>query len=117
MYVSVPSSIGAHCPYFQKGYGLLVVWNQPYGVWTDVEVIVAGQNRTVHQNVEQSVNISGLQPATTYHGSVTVLSDSLYGATSRSETFYFSCITDPRGECGHISTPTLNCITILGQPY
>lgn len=117
MYVSVPSRIGAHCPYFQKGYGILVVWNQPYGVWTDVEVIVAGQNHTVHQDAEQSVIMSGLQPATTHHVSVTVLSASLSGPPSRSETFNFSCLTDPRGECRHIFPPTLNCITIPGQPY
>lgn len=105
VYVSVPSRIGAHCPYFQKGHGILVVWNQPYGVWTDVEVIVAGQNHTVHQDAEQSVIMSGLQPATTHHVSVTVLSASLSGPPSRSETFNFSCLTDPRGECRHIFPP------------
>lgn len=105
VYVSVPSRIGAHCPYFQNGHGILVVWNQPYGVWTDVEVIVAGQNHTVHQDAEQSVIMSGLQPATTHHVSVTVLSASLSGPPSRSETFHFSCLTDPRGECRHIFPP------------
>lgn len=108
VYVPVPSNIGAHCPYFSNGYGIQVVWERPYGVWTSVEVTVGGQNHTIHRDAEQSLNINGFQPATTHQVSVTVLSASPSGPPSRSEVFVFSCLTDPRGECRNMS-PSLNC--------
>lgn len=100
--VSVPSKIKARCPYFNKGYSILVVWEQPIGVWSEVEINVNGKDYTVHRDSEQSLNINGVKPATTHDVSVTVLSSSHTGPPTRSETFRFPCRTDPRGECRHI---------------
>lgn len=99
----MPSKTKAHCPYFDKGYSILVVWEWPEGVSTEVVITVDGTNYTVHRDTEPRLNINGFKPATTHDVSVTVLSSSHTGPPTRSETFRFSCKTDPRGEYSHIS--------------
>ncbi|XP_050922375.1 receptor-type tyrosine-protein phosphatase H isoform X9 [Lates calcarifer] len=88
-----PSSVSAHCDYLGAGYSISVVWIKPNGVWTQVEVNVSGQSHPVPANGEQSIQISGFQPARTYE--VTV--DTLSGHVRSSAPYVFLCDTDPRG--------------------
>lgn len=89
----MPSNIVARCKYWAAGYSIFVVWDKPYGVWTAVEVSVRGQNYTIEEDDEQSLNVSGFLPARTYEVSVASLS----GPWRKSEPYVFSCLTDPRG--------------------
>lgn len=94
LFHSGPSSVSAHCDYLGAGYSISVVWIKPNGVWTQVEVNVSGQSHPVPANGEQSIQISGFQPARTYE--VTV--DTLSGHVRSSAPYVFLCDTDPRGE-------------------
>ncbi|XP_053270120.1 receptor-type tyrosine-protein phosphatase H isoform X3 [Pleuronectes platessa] len=91
----LPPSLSAHCEYSDGGYSILIVWDKPAGVWTEVEVNVSGQNHRVPQNGEQQTKIPGFSPAREYVVSL----DSLSGNQQvRSyEPFVFLCSTDPRG--------------------
>lgn len=89
---SVPSNTVARCKYWAAGYSIFVVWDKPRGVRTAVEVIARGQKYKIEGDGEQSLTVSGFQPARTYEVSVTSLSESV-----RSEPYVFSCLTDPRG--------------------
>ena len=91
---SVPPSLKAYCEYSGGGYSILVVWDKPAGVWTEVEVNVSGQTHKVPQNGEQQTKISGFSPARTYVVSL----DSLSGPARSYEPLVFKCSTDPRGE-------------------
>lgn len=113
----MPSNIKASCPYFNKGYSILVVWEKPVGVWTHVEILVNGKNYTESQSDKQSLTISGVKPATTHDVSVTVLSKPPAAPSTSSETFRFKCKTDPRGACRHnFFFSYFDDIAIHGQP-
>ncbi|XP_040923282.1 receptor-type tyrosine-protein phosphatase H-like isoform X3 [Toxotes jaculatrix] len=87
-----PPSLRAHCEYSEAGYSIMIAWNKPEGVWTEVEVNVTGQTHFANEG-EQYIKISGFQPAKTYEVSV----DSLSGTVRSYEPFVFLCSTDPRG--------------------
>lgn len=92
--LTVPSYLTAHCEHVDAGYSVYVVWSEPRGVWTSVEVNVSGHTRSVLPNEKQEVKISGFQPARNYEVSL----HSKSGQRSSGEPFVFSCLTDPRGE-------------------
>ncbi|KAM3591984.1 uncharacterized protein V6R79_010785 [Siganus canaliculatus] len=80
----------AQCHYWANGYSVRIVWDEPKGVFTEVEVNVAGQT---HNTSENHIIIPGFQPARTYSVSVVSLS-----GTKRSQTpVALLCKTDPRG--------------------
>ncbi|XP_060950407.1 receptor-type tyrosine-protein phosphatase H-like [Limanda limanda] len=91
----LPPSLSGHCEYSEAGYSILVVWDKPDGVWTEVEVKVSGQTHKVPQNGEQQTKIPGFSPAREYVVSL----DSVSGnpAVRSYEPFVFLCSTDPRG--------------------
>ncbi|XP_034427241.1 receptor-type tyrosine-protein phosphatase H-like isoform X1 [Hippoglossus hippoglossus] len=91
--IVLPPSLNAHCEYSENGYSILIVWDKPDGVWTEVEVNVSGQTHMVPQNGEQHTKISGFSPARTYVVSL----DSLSGYARSYEPLVFLCSTDPRG--------------------
>ncbi|XP_062269980.1 receptor-type tyrosine-protein phosphatase H-like isoform X2 [Platichthys flesus] len=89
----LPPSLSGRCEYSDGGYSILIVWDKPAGVWTEVEVNVSGQNKKVPQNGEQQTKIPGFSPAREYVVSL----DSLSGNQRSYEPFVFLCYTDPRG--------------------
>ncbi|XP_049916554.1 receptor-type tyrosine-protein phosphatase H-like isoform X2 [Epinephelus moara] len=88
----MPPMLSAHCKYWAAGYSILIVWNEPEGVWTDVDVNVMGDSHIVADNGQRQLTIHGVQPARTYKVSLTSLS-----GPERSYEFVFQCSTDPRG--------------------
>ncbi|XP_034716486.1 receptor-type tyrosine-protein phosphatase H-like isoform X2 [Etheostoma cragini] len=88
-----PPYVRGHCEYWAAGYSVSVVWNEPEGVWTSVEVSVSGETHTVNRNVERQLIISGFLPARTYEVSLASLS----GTVRSLDPFVFLCLTDPRG--------------------
>lgn len=58
-----------------------------------MEVSVKGHKYIVEEGGDQSLHVSGFQPARTYKVSVASLS----GPSRKSEPYVFSCLTDPRG--------------------
>lgn len=86
--------LSAHCKNWAAGYSILIVWNEPEGVWTDVEVNVTGGSHIVADNGQRQLTIPGFLPARTYEVSLTSLS----GLERSYEPFVFQCSTDPRGE-------------------
>ncbi|XP_033467887.2 receptor-type tyrosine-protein phosphatase H-like isoform X1 [Epinephelus lanceolatus] len=89
----MPPMLSAHCKYWAAGYSILIVWNEPEGVWTDVEVNVMGDSHIVADNGQRQLTIPGFLPARTYEVSLTSLS----GLERSYEPFVFQCSTDPRG--------------------
>ncbi|XP_075949723.1 receptor-type tyrosine-protein phosphatase H-like isoform X2 [Anarhichas minor] len=88
----LPAYLSAECEYWAAGYSVSIVWNNPEGVWTSVEVNVSGETHPVPGN-DKHLRISGFQPAKTYEVSLALLS----GTVKSHEPFVFSCLTDPRG--------------------
>ncbi|KAM8836534.1 receptor-type tyrosine-protein phosphatase H-like isoform 2-T2 [Spinachia spinachia] len=89
----LPSHLTARCEYFDRGYSVFVVWGEPLGVWTSVEVNVSGRTHPVLPNEQPHLQISGFLPARRYEVSLYLKS----GQQSSGEPFVFSCLTDPRG--------------------
>nr|XP_020461985.1 tenascin-N-like [Monopterus albus] len=116
-----PPDLQARCDYMASGYSVLIVWNKPDGVWTEIEVNVTGKTYTVSEKGEQQISISGFLPAKTYEVSI----GSLSGTVRSYEPYVFSCSTDPRGEfemnillCGNsisVCFLMLNCNNIFSS--
>ncbi|XP_030622917.1 receptor-type tyrosine-protein phosphatase eta [Chanos chanos] len=80
---------GLRCEYSSGGYALALVWGDPVGKRTGVQVNMSGKSFTENGN---RLEIPGQQPAQWYHLTVTSLSGEM-----RSESVSISCQTDPRG--------------------
>uniref|UniRef100_A0A3B4XPX7 protein-tyrosine-phosphatase n=1 Tax=Seriola lalandi dorsalis TaxID=1841481 RepID=A0A3B4XPX7_SERLL len=89
----LPPSLSARCDYWDAGYSIIIVWNKPEGVVTEVEVNVTGQSHKALATEEHKIKISGFQPAKIYEVSLSSLS----GTVRSYEPFVFLCSTDPRG--------------------
>ncbi|XP_042363483.1 receptor-type tyrosine-protein phosphatase H-like isoform X5 [Plectropomus leopardus] len=89
----IPPLLSGHCEYWAAGYSLYIVWDNPKGVWTSVEVNVMGQSHTQLANGEQYLILSGFQPARKYEVSITSIS----GTVRSYKPYVFQCLTDPRG--------------------
>ncbi|XP_077959782.1 receptor-type tyrosine-protein phosphatase H isoform X3 [Gasterosteus aculeatus] len=106
----LPSYLTAHCEHVDAGYSVYVVWSEPRGVWTSVEVNVSGHTRSVLPNEKQEVKISGFQPARNYEVSL----HSKSGQRSSGEPFVFSCLTDPRGViAGAVFAVLIFCLLVF----
>ncbi|XP_028287396.1 receptor-type tyrosine-protein phosphatase H-like isoform X2 [Parambassis ranga] len=89
-----PSALlNARCEYWAGGYSVYIVWDNPVGVLTAVEVNVKDKSSLLHEDDEQHVIIPGFQPAKTYQVTLTSLS----GSIRSSYPSVFPCYTDPRG--------------------
>ncbi|KAL3051374.1 hypothetical protein OYC64_001598 [Pagothenia borchgrevinki] len=89
----VPPYLSARCEYSAAGYSMSIIWNKPEGIWTSVEVNVTGKTHKKLENGEQSLDISGFQPARKYEMSIASVS----GDVRSDKALVFSCFTDPRG--------------------
>ncbi|XP_054454958.1 receptor-type tyrosine-protein phosphatase H-like isoform X2 [Anoplopoma fimbria] len=109
----IPPYLSAHCEYSAAGYSVFIVWDHPDGVWTSVEVNVAGETYKVPENKPQNLKISGFQPAKTYQVSLATLVMPLSGPIRKSEQLFFSCPTDPRGViAGAVIAVVLFCLLV-----
>nr|XP_040032057.1 receptor-type tyrosine-protein phosphatase H-like isoform X6 [Gasterosteus aculeatus aculeatus] len=106
----LPSYLTAHCEHVDAGYSVYVVWSEPRGVWTSVEVNVSGHMQSVLPNEKQEVKITGFQPARNYEVSL----HSKSGQRSSGEPFVFSCLTDPRGViAGAVFAVLIFCLLVF----
>ncbi|XP_041714256.2 receptor-type tyrosine-protein phosphatase H isoform X2 [Coregonus clupeaformis] len=91
---AVPPDLTGKCDYLSGGYAFSLSWDAPEGLWTSVEVNVAGKSpQQVKGEQVMEAEITGVQPAQTYQ--VTLVSIS--GPRRSIKAFSFSCHTDPRG--------------------
>ncbi|XP_074477044.1 receptor-type tyrosine-protein phosphatase H-like isoform X7 [Sebastes fasciatus] len=107
----IPPPLRGHCEYWAAGYSLLIVLDEPDGVWTSVEVNVSGESYPEHGNGEERLRIyiSGFQPAKTYNVSLTSLS----GIERSNEPLVILCRTDPRGViAGAVFAVLLFCVLV-----
>ncbi|CAB1337822.1 unnamed protein product, partial [Coregonus sp. 'balchen'] len=89
----VPPDLTGKCDYLSGGYAFSLSWDAPEGLWTSVEVNVAGKSpQQVKGEQVMEAEITGVQPAQTYQ--VTLVSIS--GPRRSIKAFSFSCHTDPR---------------------
>ncbi|KAM4715240.1 receptor-type tyrosine-protein phosphatase H-like [Anableps anableps] len=91
----IPPSLIAHCSYWASGYGALIRWNTPDGVWTGGEVNMNGKT-LLFDATQNELTVTGLQPAKKYQVSVISKLKSEFG-NRRSEPSVFICSTDNRG--------------------
>ncbi|XP_068162058.1 receptor-type tyrosine-protein phosphatase H-like [Antennarius striatus] len=108
----IPPDLKAHCENWAGGYSVYILWDEPDGVWTAVEVNVTGKTHTLTDG-ENHIQISGFQPARTYEVSLASLS-----GARKSEPFVFLCATDGRGVIagsviGVLLFVTLVCLTVF----
>ncbi|XP_051737786.1 receptor-type tyrosine-protein phosphatase H-like isoform X4 [Ctenopharyngodon idella] len=81
-----------NCKYFSGGYGLVVIWDQPYGVVDVVQVDIGSQsfNRSSKESPRQE--FKDLQVARWYNVTATSFS-----GDKKSKTESLKCQTDPTG--------------------
>ncbi|XP_059380346.1 receptor-type tyrosine-protein phosphatase H-like [Carassius carassius] len=88
-----PNSVShLSCEYHSGGYGLVVIWETPYGVVTGVQVDVDGRSFKQSDSSKKRQEIKGLQVAQWYK--VTALS---FSGAMRSQTVSVNCQTNPAG--------------------
>ncbi|XP_029383492.1 receptor-type tyrosine-protein phosphatase H isoform X6 [Echeneis naucrates] len=89
----IPTNVHGSCSYLNGGSSIVVFWDEPTGVWTEVEVNVTGRTVKIYEHTKRQTIISALQPAKTYEVSLSLLS----GDLRSHEPFIVFCSTDPRG--------------------
>uniref|UniRef100_A0A8C1KTA3 protein-tyrosine-phosphatase n=2 Tax=Cyprinus carpio TaxID=7962 RepID=A0A8C1KTA3_CYPCA len=90
-----PNSVpNLRCKYHSGGYGLVVIWDPPYGVVNMVQIDVRKQsfNQSHSSENPQKVEVEGLQAAQWYKVTATSFSGAM-----RSHTVSVNCQTDPAG--------------------
>ncbi|XP_053197056.1 receptor-type tyrosine-protein phosphatase H-like [Scomber japonicus] len=90
--VTAPADVKARCENVAAGYSILIVFDKPKGLWTEVEVNVTGKTEK-YDNETQKIIIPGFQPAKSYEVSIALLSEKVMSCTP----YVFQCQTDPRG--------------------
>ncbi|XP_053197058.1 receptor-type tyrosine-protein phosphatase H-like [Scomber japonicus] len=90
--VTAPADVKARCENVAAGYSILIVFDKPKGLWTEVEVNVTGKTEK-YDNKTQKITIPGFQPAKSYEVSIALLSENVMSCTP----YVFQCQTDPRG--------------------
>ncbi|XP_030255654.1 receptor-type tyrosine-protein phosphatase H-like [Sparus aurata] len=93
----IPPRLHANCENWDAGYSVRIVWDEPEGVWTAVEVNVTGKSPKKVNHGEHYTILPGFLPAKHYEVSLSSLSGIGKGSEQRSEPYVFSCATDPRG--------------------
>ncbi|XP_053197059.1 receptor-type tyrosine-protein phosphatase H-like [Scomber japonicus] len=89
---SAPADVKARCENVAAGYSILIVFDKPKGLWTEVEVNVTGKTAK-YDNKTQKITIPGFIPAKSYEVSIALLSENVMSCTP----YVFQCQTDPRG--------------------
>ncbi|XP_037610798.1 receptor-type tyrosine-protein phosphatase H-like isoform X6 [Sebastes umbrosus] len=105
----IPPPLSGRCEYWAAGYSVLIVLDEPAGVWTSVEV--NGKEYPEYGNGEERLRIyiSGFQPAKTYKMSLTSLS----GTERSNKPLVILCHTDPRGViAGAVFAVLLFCVLV-----
>ncbi|KAI1896297.1 hypothetical protein AGOR_G00093340 [Albula goreensis] len=90
-----PNVNGLQCEYMSGGYQFSLSWRPPQGVWTEIVVQMPGRSPHNVTGTETKTVIGKVQPARTYHMTVTSWSRGM-----KSEPVSFECMTDPRGVIG-----------------
>lgn len=113
LFYSVPPRLHANCENWDAGYSVRIVWDEPEGVWTAVEVNVTGKSPKKVNHGEHYTILPGFLPAKHYEVSLSSLSGIGKGSEQRSEPYVFSCATDPRGE--YVTLKNLNNVFSLSS--
>ncbi|KAL4617845.1 receptor-type tyrosine-protein phosphatase H [Arapaima gigas] len=101
------------CHYASSGYSIALSWPRPPGVWTRVEVQVAGGTVETLPSTETSAVVGGVQPARTYLITLTAFSGDL-----RSPSTSLRCTADPRGViAGSVMAVVLLALVILAVVF
>ncbi|XP_062298054.1 receptor-type tyrosine-protein phosphatase H-like [Scomber scombrus] len=87
-----PADVKARCENVAAGYSILIVFDKPKGLWTEVEVNVTGKTKK-YDNETQKITIPGFLPAKSYEVSIALLSENVMSCTP----YVFQCQTDPSG--------------------
>ncbi|XP_067290614.1 receptor-type tyrosine-protein phosphatase H [Pseudorasbora parva] len=89
----VPNSVPQlYCEHFSGGYGLVVIWEHPYGVVDVVQVDIDGQSFNRSSSESQRQEVKKLQAAKWYDVTATSFSGAMTSTTNK-----ISCQTDPAG--------------------
>ncbi|XP_072568765.1 receptor-type tyrosine-protein phosphatase H-like isoform X2 [Paramormyrops kingsleyae] len=100
--------VGVTCGYASSGYSIALSWPPPFGIWTRMEVKLAGQSLQNVTGSKTSVIIDGVQPGNSY-----TISLQLYSGDLGSLPVIISCTTDPRGIIAGVLVAVLILLMVI----